>query len=197
MDRATDGMEALDYLETTAYDAIILDVMMPRMDGFEVLQRLRTSGITTPVLMLTAKSEVDDKVRGLDSGANDYLTKPFAIKELLARLRAMTRAQQQPDSKLRLGNITLDTATFVLAGPSGSYALANKEYQMMEMLLRNRDRVISQEQFMDTVWGIDFEGESNVVWTYISYLRSKLKAIDANVEIKSRRNMGYILCSID
>ena len=167
---------------------------MPRMDGLTVLKKLREKGNTIPVLMLTAKSEVDDKVQGLDMGANDYLTKPFATKELLARIRAMTRNQMvQPVSQLTMGNITLDQATFELSSPAGSFRLANKEYQMLEMMMRNPRQIISAERFMERIWGYDSEAEINVVWVYISYLRKKLAALHADIQIKASRNVGYSL----
>lgn len=196
VDAAYDGVEAMEYLETNEYDGVVLDVMMPRMDGISVLQKLRKAGSNVPVLMLTAKAEVDDKVLGLDSGANDYLTKPFASKELLARIRAMTRSSSaavQVDSRLRFGNITLDCATFELSSPYNSFILANKEFQMIELLMRNPGQIFSAEQFMDKIWGYDANAESNVVWTYISYLRKKLTALKADVEIKARRSAGYTL----
>lgn len=194
VDAVYDGAEALDYLESGNYDGVVLDIMMPKVDGIEVLRTMRTRGDRTPVLMLTAKAEVDDKVLGLDTGANDYLTKPFAAKELLARIRAMTRSQySQTDTALRMGNITLDTATFVLSSPMGSYKLANKEFQMMELLLRSHGGLISSERFMEKIWGYDSDAEINVVWVYISYLRKKLTALGANVQIKATRNAGYSL----
>ena len=193
-DAVYDGEEALEYLETGNYDGLILDIMMPKMDGLTVLKKLREKGNPIPVLMLTAKSEVDDKVEGLDLGANDYLTKPFATKELLARIRAMTRNQMvQPSSQLTMGNITLDQATFELSSPTGSFRLANKEYQMLEMLMRNPHQLISTERFMERIWGYDSEAEINVVWVYISYLRKKLEALGANIQIKAARNTGYFL----
>ena len=171
-DAVYDGVEALEYLESGNYDGLILDIMMPRMDGLTVLKKLREKGNTIPVLMLTAKSEVDDKVQGLDMDANDYLTKPFATRELLARIRAMTRNQMvQPVSQLTMGNITLDQATFELSSPAGSFRLANKEYQMLEMMMRNPRQIISAERFMERIWGYDSDAEINVVWVYISYLR--------------------------
>ncbi len=194
VDAVYDGAEALDWLETGNYDGVILDVMMPKVDGFEVLRRMRARGDATPVLMLTARSEVDDKVLGLDSGANDYLTKPFATQELLARIRAMTRAgSAQTDSRLAAGSVTLDCASHELCGPKGKYKLANKEFQMMEMLLRTPGNLISAERFMDRIWGFDSEAELNVVWVYVSYLRKKLAAIGADVQIKAQRNAGYYL----
>ncbi|MCM1048158.1 MAG: response regulator transcription factor [Clostridiales bacterium] len=200
VDAAFDGVEALEYLETNEYDGVILDVMMPRLDGISVLKQIRKSGNSVPIMMLTAKAEVDDKVEGLDGGANDYLTKPFAVKELLARIRAMTRSglkTMQPDSKLRFGNITLDCVAFELSSPYGNFTLANKEFQMLEMLMRNPEQIISAEQFMDKIWGFESNAESNVVWTYISYLRKKLEALKADVRIKARRNVGYSLENLD
>ena len=194
VDAVYDGQEALDYLQTGNYDGVILDIMMPKLDGITVLQRFRAQGNTTPVLLLTAKSEVDDKVLGLDSGANDYLTKPFASKELVARIRAMTRVMSdQADTKLYFGNVTLDCASFELSAPEGNYKLASKEFQMMEMLMRNPKNLISTERFMEHIWGYDSEAELNVVWVYISYLRKKLAAINADIKIQAHRNAGYSL----
>ena len=169
VDVVHDGESALDYLATGNYDGVILDVMMPKRDGFEVLREMRARGDSTPVLLLTARSEIDDRVEGLDSGANDYLTKPFDMKELLARIRAMTRV------------------------PGGSCKLAGKEFQMMEMLMRNPRKLISTETFMDRIWGFDSEAELNTVWVYVSMLRKKLKEINADVGIKAQRGVGYYL----
>lgn len=194
VDPVYDGEEALDYLSTGNYDGAILDIMMPKADGMEVLRRLRAGGSRLPVLLLTAKGEVDDKVLGLDSGANDYLTKPFAAQELLARIRAMTRDHTaQATSRLQVGNVTLDRATFQLSTPTGSLQLANKEFQMLEMLLSNPRQVLSKERFLEKIWGYDSEADSSVVWVYISYLRKKLAALHANVRIQARRNVGYCL----
>lgn len=194
VDAVYDGAEALDYLAAGNYDGVILDVMMPRMDGITALRQLRARGDNTPVLILSAKAEIDDKVTGLDCGANDYLTKPFAARELLARIRAMTRAPAgQSDTSLSMGNVTLDCATFNLSTPTGSYRLANKEFQMMEMLMRSPQRLISTERFFAHIWGYDSEAEINVVWVYISYLRKKLSALGANIKIKATRNAGYAL----
>ena len=193
VDAVYDGEEALDYLEAGNYDCVLLDIMMPKMDGITVLRKLRAGGSNLPVLMLTAKAEIDDKVLGLDSGANYYLTKPFDAKELLAAVRAITRKSAEVDTKLSFGNITLDRSTYELASPSGSIKLANKEYQMMEMLMSSPKNIISVDSFMDHIWGYDTDTESNVVWVYISYLRKKLTALEANVRIKASRNAGYSL----
>ncbi|MBQ9562132.1 MAG: response regulator transcription factor [Lachnospiraceae bacterium] len=194
VDVVHNGEDALDYLESENYDAAILDIMMPKMDGITVLRRIRAAGNAVPILMLTAKSEIDDKVLGLDAGANDYLTKPFATKELLARIRVLTRAAGvHSDSRLHFGNLTLDTASYELSTPSGSYHLASKEYQMMEMLLQNPGVLISTDRFMDRIWGYDSEADTSVVWVYLSYLRKKLAALEADVEIKATRGAGYSL----
>ena len=194
VDVVHDGADALDWLRAGNYDGAVLDIMMPKMDGITVLKTIRAEGNMLPVLLLTAKSEIDDKVEGLDSGANDYLTKPFAAKELLARIRAMTRTPTaQPSSALQFGNLTLDRATFELKSPSGSFRLANKEFQMLETLMANPKTLVSTERFMEKIWGYDAEAEINVVWVYISYLRKKLAALNANVQIKATRNAGYSL----
>lgn len=193
VDAVYDGEAALEYLQAAEYDGVILDIMMPKMDGIQVLTRVRQSGNQVPILMLTAKAEVDDKVLGLDKGANDYLTKPFAMKELLARIRAMTRGREEADHTLRYGNITLDRATFELKGPGAVFRLANKEYQMMEMFLANPRQLISTDRFLEKIWGYDSEAEPQVVWVYISYLRKKLAAVQADVQIKAARNAGYSL----
>lgn len=193
-DAVYDGQEALEYLAAGNYDALILDVMMPKLDGFGVLKALRSQGNSIPILMLTARSEVDDKVAGLDGGANDYLTKPFATKELLARIRAMTRtAGTQATNDLTYGNITLNRSTFELSSTAGSFRLANKEYQIMELLLRNAGQVVSAERLLERVWGYDSEAEVNVVWVYISYLRKKLAALNADIQIRAIRSVGYAL----
>lgn len=189
-----DGVEALEYLACDDYDAIILDIMMPKKDGLSVLKELRAKGNTTPVLMLTAKSLTDDKVLGLDLGANDYLTKPFATKELLARIRAMTRSiTDSTTSIVTFGDISLDRATFELKSAKGTFRLANKEFQMMELLIMNPSHLISSERFMEKIWGYDSDAEINVVWVYISYLRKKLVSLNSNVQIKVTRNTGYSL----
>lgn len=187
------GEDALAYLESGDYDAAILDIMMPKMDGITVLKTLRQQRKHIPVIMLTAKSDVDDKVLGLDSGANDYLTKPFDTRELLARLRAVTRSHHTADTKLRFGNIALDRATFALSSPSGCFRLTSKEFQMMEMLMLNPHHLIPTERFMEKIWDLDSDSEINVVWVYISYLRKKLNSLHADIQIKVARNAGYSL----
>lgn len=194
MDAVYNGRNALDYLRCGEYDGVILDIMMPEMDGITLLKTIRAQGSRVPVLLLTAKSEVDDKVEGLDSGANDYLTKPFQAKELLARIRAMTRtATAQPTARLQLGNITLDRATFELSGPGGAVRLAGREFQVMELLLRNPRQLIPAERFLEKIWGPDSDAEINVVWVYLSNLRKKLAGLGADITIKATRNAGYSL----
>lgn len=195
VDAVYNGEDALDYLETELYDGAILDIMMPKLDGLTVLRRIRAEGITVPVLLLTAKTEIDDRVAGLDSGADDYLPKPFSTKELLARIRAMTRRKSDTvtDNVLSYGDLTLNRTTCVLTCGSESLPLANKEYQMLEMLMEIPGRVISVDHLMDKIWGYDSEAEMNTVWVYISYLRKKLKTINSKVRIKAMRNIGYTL----
>ncbi len=194
VDAAYDGLESLDFIAAGNYDAIILDIMMPKLDGISVLKKVRETGNKIPILMLTAKGELDDKVLGLDAGANDYLTKPFALKELLARIRAMTREQSDATSSLlTFENFTLDRATYELKSEKGTFKLANKEFQMLEMLMINPSHLITSERFMEKIWGYDNNSEINVVWVYISYLRKKLQALNANAVIKVTRNTGYSL----
>lgn len=194
VDAVYDGEEALAYLSSNNYDGAILDIMMPKLDGLSVLKEIRRRKNPIPVLLLTAKAEIDDKVEGLDAGANDYLTKPFAAKELLARIRAMTRENTGAiNSRLHMGNLTLDLASFTLSSPSGSFRLANKEFQILEMMMGNPGQLIPSERLLERIWGYDSEVEINVVWVYISYLRKKLTALDATVQIKAARNAGYFL----
>ena len=194
VDAVGDGEEALDYLMNGDYDGAILDIMMPKMDGLTVLRKIRAAGMNLPVLMLTAKSEIDDRVEGLDAGADDYLTKPFASRELLARIRAMTRRQPElSDSELNFADVKLDRAGFLLTGPDGSTNLNNKEFQLMETFLLNPTRVISTDQLFEIIWGYDTESEINVVWVTISNLRKKLKSTGSRVQIRATRNVGYSL----
>ena len=194
VDAVYNGRDALDYLSVGDYDGAILDVMMPEMDGFTVLKKIREQGNAVPVLILTAKSEIDDRVYGLDAGADDYLTKPFAMKELLARVRAVTRRTTEATSaRLSYGNVTLDSTTYVLETPSGQEHLPGKEYQLMELFLSNPRQVISTERIMERVWGYESEAEINTVWVTISGLRKKLYALKADIEIRAKRGQGYYL----
>lgn len=194
VDAVFNGQDALDYGLCENYDGIILDIMMPQKNGIEVLRELRKNGVATPVLILTAKGEVDDKILGLDAGADDYLTKPFAMGELLARIRALTRRKADfTPNLITIGNLTLNRESFELSCGEESMRLGNKEYQMLEMLMSNPGRLISTEQFMERIWGYETEAEINVVWVYISYLRKKLTTLKANLEIKAVRGVGYTL----
>lgn len=186
------GVDAIEYIKSGNYDAVILDLMMPEIDGMEVIKRVRAAKNDIPILVLSAKTEIDDIVLGLDSGANDYMPKPFDARELVARVRAMTRVQTSTnDSKLCFGNVTLDRATYKLSTENGSIRLANKEFQIMEMLLKNPGHVITSDRLMERIWGLDGLTEMNVIWVYISYLRRKLLTLGADITIKSIRNSGY------
>lgn len=195
VDQVYDGEEALSFLSADNYDCLILDLMMPKVDGITVLKTMRKEGNMLPVIILTAKSEVDDKVLGLDSGANDYLTKPFNSRELLARIRSITRSKEnnEGDSILKMGNTILMRDTFILKTDSGETRLQSKEFQILELLMQNKNKLISTERLMEKIWGFDSEAEINVVWVYISNLRKKLASLDSNVEIKATRNAGYTL----
>ncbi len=194
VDVVNDGQDALDYGLAENYDCLILDIMMPKLDGIQVLQALRAKNISTPVLLLTAKSQIEDRVAGLDSGADDYLPKPFDHRELIARVRALTRrGGEYTPSVLTVGNTSLDCSTFELKCGASCIRLGNKEFQMLELLMRQAGRLISTEQFMEHIWGYDSEAEINVVWAYISYLRRKLEAVGSNVRIAARRGQGYLL----
>ncbi len=194
VDPVFNGQDALDYGLCENYDAIILDIMMPKKNGLEVLAELRKQGVDTPVIILTAKSETDDKILGLDTGADDYLTKPFSMGELLARIRALTRRKSEfLPNLLTIGNLSLNRETFELSVGDNSLRLGNKEFQMIELLMNSPGRLISTEQFMERIWGYETEAEINVVWVYISYLRKKLTTLGANLEIKAVRGVGYTL----
>lgn len=194
VDAVFNGQEALDYLETGLYDVAVLDIMMPVMDGITVLKRARASGITVPVLFLTAKAEIDDRVAGLDAGADDYLTKPFASAELLARIRAIARRKTEcSDPVLTYDGLELDRATYLLSYKGAEVKLGNKEFQLMETFMLSPGHIFSTEQFMDKIWGYESDADLNVVWVYISYLRKKLRQIGCPHEIRSNRNIGYSL----
>ena len=194
VDCVYNGKDAYDYACVGDYDGIILDVMMPGLSGIEVLEKIRKDGNKTPVLLLTAKAEVEDRIEGLDAGADDYLPKPFSMKELLARIRAMLRRREsfRPDI-LTAGNISLNMQSFELSGNGQSFVLPRLEYRLMELFMLNRGICFSTEDLLTKVWGYDTEAEIGVVWVYISYLRKRLAALNANVEIKVKRNIGYTL----
>lgn len=192
VDAVYDGQEALEYLESEAYDGLILDIMMPKVDGITVLKTIRKQGNKIPVLILSAKSEIEDKVDGLDAGANDYLAKPFDARELLVRIRVITRVNTESnDSLIRFGHVTLNRKTYVLKGEKAEFKLANKEFQMMELLMANPHQVLSTDRIFEKIWGYESDTEINIVWVYIAYLRKKLVKMHADIEIKAHRNVGY------
>ena len=198
VDSVFNGKEAYEYAVSDNYDGIILDILMPELDGLEVLTKLRSERISTPILLLTAKAEVDDRVAGLDAGADDYLAKPFAISELLARLRAMLRrkGEFQPDI-LEFKSVTLNKATYELGYNDKYVRLASREFQMLEMLMKMPGQVIPTDQFMDKIWGWDSEVEVSIVWVYISNLRKKFATIQAPIEIHAIRGVGYCMGAKD
>jgi len=194
VDAVYNGEDALDYARGGGYDGLILDWMMPRVSGVEVLKRLRQEGIDLPCLMMTARDAVEDRVKGLDAGADDYLPKPFATSELLARVRAMLRrkAAYMPDI-IRCGDLALDKGGMTLACGKNSVLLGNKPFQLMEMLMEHPRQVLTITQMMDQVWGWDAEVETGVVWVNISFLRKKLTEIGSKTEIRVSRGAGYSL----
>lgn len=194
VDMVHNGTDALDYITGVSYDALVLDIMMPGLDGLEVLHRAREAGVDTPALFLTAKAEVEDRVAGLDAGADDYLPKPFATAEFLARVRALTRRRGgYAPALLALGNTVLDTVGYTLSVGQAQERLSNKEFQLMELFMGAPKQVFSTERLMERVWGLDSEAEMDVVWTYIGFLRKKLKALGSDVEIRTIRGVGYTL----
>lgn len=197
VDWVDNGTDALEYLLTGSYDGAVLDIMMPGQDGIAVLMALRRAGLSTPVLLLTAKAELSDRVAGLDAGADDYLPKPFASSELLARVRAMLRRREQftPDL-LTFEDLTLNCSAYELGSAHGVLRLTNKEFQIMELLMRSPHHIFSSEQLMERIWGWDSDTEINVVWTNIAYLRRKLARLKVRAEIRSVRGAGYMLEAI-
>ncbi len=194
VDLVHNGNDAVDYIEAAHYDALVLDIMMPGRDGIEVLTTVRAHGNTTPALFLTAKGEIEDRVAGLDAGADDYLPKPFATSELLARVRALVRrSDAYAPNVLSLGDLALDCGQYVLSTGGRSERLNNKEFQLMELFLRHPRQVFSSERLMEHVWGFDSEAGIDVVWTYIGFLRKKLKQLGTRVEIRTIRGAGYAL----
>lgn len=193
-DTVNDGFAAYDYAVAGNYDGIILDVMMPKMDGIEVLRRLRTDGIKTPIMMLTAKAEKNDRIVGFDSGADDYLPKPFSPDELLSRVRAMLRRREDfTPTVINFKDLSLNTSSGLLSCKNDSVRLSGKEFQVMEMFMRSPSVVMSADRIMEKVWGWDSDAEINVVWVHISNLRKKLASIHSAVSIYANRGLGYIL----
>ena len=195
VDSAFDGEEALLFLEQYAYDAVILDIMLPKLNGLEVLKRARANKIDTPIIMLTAKSTTEDKITGLDLGADDYLPKPFEVDELLARIRALLRRKPSYESKeqLKFGDLSLDANTLILSSKEGQVALMNKEMQIMTLLMKAKGGVVSLDTISKSAWDIESYSTSENVWVFISYIRKKIEKIKSKVKIKSIRYQGYYL----
>lgn len=194
VDGVSNGEDALEYGQTGEYDGLILDIMMPGLDGLEVLQRLRRKGIQTPALFLTARTEISQRVEGLDAGADDYLPKPFATAELLARIRAMLRRKDTylPDL-LSIGPVTLNRSTYQLVCQNKMQSLSGKEFQILEMMMQAPGTIIPTDRFITHLWGWDTNVDTSVVWVHISNLRKKISAIGAPMEIRFVRNAGYVL----
>lgn len=194
VDGVDNGTDALDFASSDEYDGLVLDIMMPGLDGVTLLKKLRKSGITTPALFLTARTEIDQRIEGLDAGADDYLPKPFSTGELLARVRAMLRRKDNftPDL-LAFGALILNRSTYELVCGDKSQALSGKEFQIMEMLMQNRGNIVSPEQLITHIWGWNTDVDTSVVWVHISNIRKKLEATGAPVAIRFVRNAGYIL----
>lgn len=194
VDAVYDGLDALEYAKTGHYDGIILDIMMPKMSGLDVLCELRKLGIKTPILLLSAKVDVSDRIEGLNMGADDYLPKPFAMGELIARVRAMLRRREEfvPDI-LSLGNVSLNMQSHTMSVNNNSILLPKLEYQIMELLMINKGIYISSEDILTKIWGYDTDAQIGIVWVYISYLRKRLSSMNSNVQIIAKRNTGYSL----
>ena len=194
VDAVYDGADAYDYAMSGEYDGIILDIMMPKRDGLEVLSALRRNGCRTPVLLLTAKTQVEDRIRGLDTGADDYLPKPFDMGELIARIRAMLRRREEfhPDL-IQFGDLTLNMQSGEISVGDMCFQLPRQEYRLMEQLMLNYTMFMSTEDLLVKAWGYNAETDINSVWLYVSYLRKRLSAMNSKVEIVSKRNIGYKL----
>lgn len=194
VDIVHNGTDAWDYISAGVYEVIVLDIMMPGMSGLEVLSRIRENHISTPVLMLTAKSEIEDRVAGLEAGADDYLPKPFATSELMARIKALgRRSENYADSLHTFGNLVLDSNRYEMRVGDQGITLTNKEFQLMELFILHPGRIFSTEHLMEKVWGYDSDSDIDVVWTHIGFVRKKLRNLNANVEIKTMRGAGYTL----
>jgi len=195
VEAAYDGVSGLDAALTNRFDVILLDIMLPKMNGLEVLKNLRADGIATPILLLTAKGEVADKVRGLDEGADDYLPKPFATEELFARIRALTRRKGEPilEPGISYGDLTLDLGSLILMGPKGEVQLTLKEFEILKLMMDRPQQVMPKEEMIISVWGYDAEVEHNTLEVYISFLRKKLSYLESKVSINALRGVGYRL----
>ncbi|WP_026667165.1 response regulator transcription factor [Butyrivibrio sp. AE2005] len=194
VDIVHNGDAAWDYIQDGSYEVIVLDIMMPGKSGLEVLSLIRQNGIRTPVLLLTSKAEIEDRVAGLEAGADDYLPKPFATSELIARVKALgRRSENYNDSVQSIGNIILDSNKYEISVGKKSIKLTNKEFQLIELFILHPGQVFSTEHLMEKIWGYDTESDIDVVWTTIGYVRKKLRQIKANVEIKTMRGIGYAL----
>ena len=194
VDSVLDGEEALDYLEYGEYDLVILDIMMPKVDGFEVIKKLRNKGNHTSVLMLTARDSADDKVKGLDLGADDYIVKPFDFNELLARIRAVVRRKYGNSSnKLVIGDLILDTSEKSVTRAGKQIELTGKEYEVLEYLMQSKNRILSREQIKEHVWDFDYEGDSNIIDVLIKNIRKKIDIEDGKQIIYTKRGLGYVI----
>jgi len=195
VDSAFDGEEALLFIEQYKYDVIILDIMLPRINGLEVLKKIRDNHLDTPIIMLTAKSTTEDKIKGLDFGADDYLSKPFSTDELLARIRALTRRRSNYDDEkeLEYGDIILNLNTYSLSKENESILLTNKEVNILSLLISNQGKVVSQDSITNSAWDVEAYSTNENVWVFISYLRKKIETIHSKVKIKSIRYQGYYL----
>lgn len=194
VDTVYNGRDAYEYARTGEYDGVILDIMMPQLTGLQVVTRLREDGVTTPVMLLTAKGQKDDRITGFDAGADDYLPKPFATDELLDRIRALLRRSGDYKSTvLALGTLSLDCGSGVLSDTGGSARLSGREFQIMELFMRSPSMIISADRIIERVWGWESDTEVCSVWVHISNLRKKLRSIDSAVEINAVRGMGYVL----
>lgn len=198
VDIVHDGLQAWEYVSLSTYDVVVLDIMMPGLSGLEVLNKIRKNHITVPVMLLTAKSEIEDRVAGLEAGADDYLPKPFATSEFIARVKALgRRSDYYTDLGKKVGNLTLDSNRYRVYTDKSSAELTNKEFQLLELFVMHPGFVFSTEHLMEKIWGLDSNSNIDVVWTHIGFVRKKLRNINSNVEIKTIRGAGYSMEVVD
>lgn len=198
VDIVHDGLQAWEYVSLSTYDVVVLDIMMPGLSGLEVLDKIRKNHITVPVMLLTAKSEIEDRVAGLEAGADDYLPKPFATSEFIARVKALgRRSDYYTDLEKKVGNLTLDSNRYRVYTDKSSAELTNKEFQLLELFVMHPGFVFSTEHLMEKIWGLDSDSNIDVVWTHIGFVRKKLRNINSNVEIKTIRGAGYSMEVVD